>query len=86
VNIGVYRQVLEKYVTEAVQNSDGTHTGISNYLWDVKIPRLSLNRYERQRALADARQAFDDHRQWPVDVILSHLGLKAQTKTTNRAG
>lgn len=78
MNIGAYRQALEKYVTEAVQNSDGTNTGISSYLWNIKIPRLSLNRYERQRALEDARHAFDDHRHWPVDVILSHLGLKAQ--------
>ena len=78
MNIGAYRQALEKYVTEAMQNSDGTHRGISSYLWDIKLSRLTINRYEKQRALEDARHAFDDHRQWPVDVILSHLGLKAQ--------
>jgi hypothetical protein len=76
VDIGAYRQALEKYVTEAVQNSDGTHRGISGYLWDIKLSRLTLNRYEKQRALEDARHAFDDHRQWPIEVILSHLGLK----------
>lgn len=85
MNIGAYRQALEKYVTEAVHNSDGTHSGISSYLWDIKISKLSLNRYEKQRALDDARHAFDDHRHWPVDVILSHLGIKAQKQTTNRA-
>jgi len=78
VDIGAYRQALEKYVTDAVQNSDGTPRDISSYLWNIKISRLSLNRYEKQRALEDARHAFDDHRHWPVEVILSHLGLKTQ--------
>jgi hypothetical protein len=76
VDIGVYRQALEKYVSEALQNSDGTHSGISSYLWNIKLSRFTLNRYEKQRALEDARRAFDDHRQWPIDVILSHIGLK----------
>ena len=78
MDIGAYRQALEKYVTDAVQNSDGTHRGISSYLWNIKISRLTVNRYEKQRALEDARHAFDDHRQWPIEVILSHLGLKSQ--------
>ena len=76
MDIGAYRQALEKYVSEALQNSDGTHSGISGYLWNIKLSRLTLNRYEKQRALEDARRAFDDHRQWPIDVILSHIGLK----------
>jgi hypothetical protein len=76
VDIGAYRQALEKYVSEALQNSDGTHSGISGYLWNIKLSRLTLNRYEKQRALEDARRAFDEHRQWPIDVILSHIGLK----------
>jgi hypothetical protein len=76
VDIGAYRQALEKYVSEAMQNSDGTHSGISGYLWNIKLSRLTLNRYEKQRALEDARRAFDEHRQWPIDVILSHIGLK----------
>jgi hypothetical protein len=76
VDIGAYRQALEKYVSEALQKSDGTHSGISGYLWNIKLSRLTLNRYEKQRALEDARRAFDEHRQWPIDVILSHIGLK----------
>jgi hypothetical protein len=59
-----------------LQKSDGTHSGISGYLWNIKLSRLTLNRYEKQRALEDARRAFDEHRQWPIDVILSHIGLK----------
>jgi hypothetical protein len=76
VDIGAYRQAREKYVSEALQKSDGTHSGISGYLWNIKLSRLTLNRYEKQRALEDARRAFDEHRQWPIDVILSHIGLK----------
>ena len=82
MDIGAYRQALEKYVTEAVQKSDGTHKGISGYLWTIKPSRFTPNRYEKQRALEDARHAFDDHRNWPVDVILSHLGLKAQKQNS----
>lgn len=78
MDIGAYRQALEKYVTEAMQNSDGTHKGISSYLWNIKLSRFTFNRYEKQRALEDARHAFDDHRHWPIEVILSHLGIKTQ--------
>jgi hypothetical protein len=78
VDIGAYRQALEKYVTEAMQNSDGTNKSIASYLWNIKLSRFTLNRYEKQRALEDARHAFDDHRHWPVEVILSQLGLKTQ--------
>ena len=77
MNIGAYRQALEMYVTEAVQHSDGTHAGISGYLWEIKVPRfLVAHRYEKLRALEDARRAFDEHRNWPVDVVFSHLGVK----------
>ena len=77
MDIGVYRQSLEKYVLEAVQNSDGTVKGISNYLWDIKISGfLVRNRAEKQKALDDARNAFDSHRHWPVEIVLSHLGIK----------
>jgi hypothetical protein len=82
VDIGAYRQALEKYVIEAMQNSDGTPKGISNYLWSIKLSRFTLNRYEKQRALDDARHAFDDHRHWPIEVILSHVGIKAQKQSS----
>ena len=81
MDIGAYRQALDKFITEAIQNSDGSHAGISASLWSIKLSRLSLNRYEKQRALEDARHAFDDHRHWPVDVILSHLGVKQQKRS-----
>ena len=77
MNIGVYRQALEQYVQDALAKSDGTHAGISNYLWSLKVSGLFIpNKAEKQKALDDARQAFDEHRNWPVNIILSHLGIK----------
>jgi hypothetical protein len=78
MDIGVYRQFLEKYVLDALQNSDGTVSGISNYLWNINVSGfLVRNRTEKQRALEDARHAFDSHRHWPVEIVLSHLGIKS---------
>ncbi len=80
MDIGAYRQYLEKYVTEAVQNSDGSISGISNYLWNIRISGILVrNRTEKQKALDDAREAFDSHRHWPLEIILSHLGVKLGT-------
>jgi hypothetical protein len=31
---------------------------------------------ERRRALDDLRRAFDEHRHWPREIILAHLGVK----------
>jgi hypothetical protein len=82
MDIGVYRQYLEKYVLEAIQNSDGTVSGISNYMWNINISGfLVRNRTEKQRALEDARHAFDSHRHWPVEIVLSHLGIKPGTSS-----
>ncbi len=80
MDIGVYRQYLEKYVLEALQNSDGSVSGISNYLWNLKVSGIVVrNRTEKQKALDDARHAFDSHRHWPVEIVLSHLGVKPST-------
>lgn len=80
MDIGVYRQYLEKYVLEALQKSDGTVSGISSYLWNMNISGfLVRNRTEKQKALDDARSAFDSHRHWPLEIILSHLGVKPET-------
>jgi hypothetical protein len=40
---------------------------------------LVRNRAEKQKALEDARNAFDSHRHWPVEIVLSHLGIKPET-------
>jgi hypothetical protein len=81
VNIAAYRQALEQYIEDALAKSDGTHSGISNYLWNLKVSGVFVpNKIEKQKALDDARQAFDAHRNWPVDIILSHLGIKPAQK------
>ena len=73
----IYRRYLQEYVQEAIDNSDGTNSGISSYLWEKKLGRfLVSNKNEKQRALNDARKAFDDHRHWPQPIVLSHLGIE----------
>jgi len=71
-----YQQYLKQYITEAVQQSDGSTRGIAEHLsmLQVKGP-LVMHREEKQRALADARQAFDEHRHWPLEIVLRHLGI-----------
>jgi hypothetical protein len=76
MNIGIYRSYLHDLIQDALENSDGTNKGISEYLWsrDVK-GLLTRNKKEKQIALNDARKAFDDHRHWPVEIVLTHLSL-----------
>lgn len=76
MNLGVYWRYLDELVQEALENSDGSNESISNYLRMKKKPgRLTRHRHEKTKALEEARRAFDDHRHWPVDVIISHLGI-----------
>lgn len=76
MDIVIYRQNLEELIRDALANSDGSHAGISDYLHAKEKPgRLTRNRSEKQRALDDARRAFDEHRHWPVEIVVSHLGL-----------
>ena len=77
MNYETYRRYLKEYIHEAIEYSDGTNSGISSYLWEKKLGRfLVSNKTEKQRALTDARKAFDDHRHWPQNIVLSHLGIE----------
>lgn len=72
----LYRQYLKQYVSDAMQNSDGTNSGISQYLSNIVVGGLlTRHKDEKKRALLDARVAFDEHRHWPREIVLSHLGL-----------
>jgi hypothetical protein len=72
----LYRHYLKQYVTDAIKNSSGTNAGISEYLSNIVIGGwLTRHKEEKRRALLDARVAFDEHRHWPREIILSHLGL-----------
>lgn len=73
----LYRKYLKEYVTIAKRNSDGTARGIYESLAEMRVGGiLTRHKLERQRALADARLAFDEHRHWPVEITLRHLGLE----------
>jgi hypothetical protein len=79
MNTLLYEQYLEEYVKEAIANSDGTNAGIATRLWARKIGGILVrNREEKNRALDDARKAFDEHRHWPVEIVLSQLGLDSK--------
>jgi hypothetical protein len=72
----LYQHYLEKYVQEAIIYSNGSKPAIAEYLHSIRIGRyLVRHKLEKERALADARQAFDEHRHWPLEIILSHLGV-----------
>lgn len=76
MDIGLYRKYLNQYVEEAIQNSDGSISGISEYLSSIEVRgMLTRHKTEKSRALNDVKKAFDEHRHWPLDIILSHLGV-----------
>jgi hypothetical protein len=76
MDIGVYRQLLDQYVREALENSDGTHAGIVEYLNSIKISGPFVrNKTEKQTALREAINAFAQHRHWPLEIVFSHLGV-----------
>lgn len=77
MNRHIYQRYLQEYISEAIQNSDGSNRGIAEHLSTIQIGRFFVtHREEKWRALADARAAFDDHRHWPLDIVLSHLGVE----------
>lgn len=80
MDLGLYQRYLAEFVNEAIQNSDGTTAGIAAYLWEKKVGGFFVtHRQEKNRALDAARRGFDEHRHWPVDIVLSHLGVERQT-------
>lgn len=77
MDIQRYQHYLNEYVHLALRESDGTNRGIAERLSEIQVRGwFVMHREEKQRALSDARKAFDDHRHWPTDIVLSHLGVK----------
>ena len=75
----LYRRYLKEYVAQARQASDGSVRSIAEELSTIHVGGLLVvHNEEKKRALADARRAFDEHRHWPLEIILSHLGLAAE--------
>lgn len=78
INRVLYQQYMQQYVNQAIQESNGTPRGIYERLAEMQVRGLLVrHRQEKQRALQDARLAFDEHRHWPLEIILSHLGIEA---------
>ncbi len=77
MELGLFRQYIEDYTKEAIENSDGTNAGIAEFLSTKKqAGRFSSHREEKNMALAEVRKAFDEHRHWPLAIVLSHLGIE----------
>jgi len=80
MNRKLYQEYLQQFVTQAIQNSDGSNREIYELLSEMQVKGLLVShREEKRRALADAQQAFDEHRHWPLEIILSHLGIESAT-------
>jgi hypothetical protein len=72
----LYNQYMHKYLKEALENGHRTPPEIAAYLDAIPLPgRFARNKLERARALREVRQAFTEHRHWPLEIILSHLGI-----------
>lgn len=81
MDIGLYQKYLQEYVQEAINYSDGSKAGIAEYLHTKRISGvLVLHKEEKKRALMDATHAFDEHRHWPLDIVISHLGVDVTIK------
>ena len=77
MDIRLFRQYVEGYVKEALEKSNGTNAGIAEYLWALReAGRFSPHKEEKNRALAEVRKAFDEHRHWPLSIVISHLGIE----------
>ncbi len=76
MDIRVYRSFLQELIGDALEHSDGSVSEIAAYLHTRKVSGLLVrNKKEKKRALQDARNAFDEHRHWPLRIVISHLGL-----------
>jgi len=76
MDIGLYRGYLNQYIKDALANSNGTHSGITEHLVSIKVSGILVrHKAEKKRAREDAIKAFQDHRHWPLEIIITHLGL-----------
>jgi hypothetical protein len=72
----LYEKFRRQYLKQAIEATNRTPNEIYRALTEMPRPgRFSFNKEEKLRALHDLQQAFEDHRHWPLDIILSHLGI-----------
>lgn len=80
MKIARYQKYLQQFVHEAMAHTNGSATDIRDYLREQKVGRWFVrDKEEKTRALDDARRAFEEHRHWPLNIILSHLGVPEKT-------
>jgi len=73
INRALYQEFMHLYINQAIKESDGTR------LAEMQGRGLLVrHKEEKRRALKDARLAFDEHRHWPLEIILSHLNIERQ--------
>ena len=74
----LYQQYLREYIDQAARESDGSVRSIYEQLSQMQVKGLVVrHREEKKRALTDAQRAFVEHSHWPLEIILSHLGVEA---------
>jgi hypothetical protein len=79
INRALYQEFMHLYINQAIKESDGTPRGIYERLAEMQVRGLLVrHKEEKRRALKDARLAFDEHRHWPLEIILSHLNIERQ--------
>jgi hypothetical protein len=77
MNRELYQKYLQQFVAEAIQKSGGSNREIYELLSEMRVKGLLvLHREEKRRALEDAQKAFDEHRHWPLEIILSQLWIE----------
>jgi len=83
----LFSKYMHEYLKEAMASGHNNPTEIASYLEEIPLPgRFARNKVERVRALREVRQAFNEHRHWPLDIILSHLGINPEKiKPDNKA-
>ncbi|HSO27630.1 MAG TPA: hypothetical protein VLS48_06140 [Anaerolineales bacterium] len=80
MDIGAYRRAMQDLIIGALQNTDGSSDQITEYLRSKRVSGLLVrNKNEKRRALEDARLAFEKNSHWPVEIIISHLGVERST-------
>lgn len=73
----LYLQYLKIIVKEAIENSDGTAAGASDYLNRMKKPGF-FSKPEKREAYYRAQKVFATTRDRPLWFVLSCLGLKQE--------
>lgn len=75
----LYQKYLHEYVNQAVKQSNGAIGDIYDSLGQITVGGfLTRHKEEKRRALQDAMRAFSEHRHWPLEIILSHLGVEVE--------